>query len=100
MRWRSSCSVDDLGRLTSVVMLHVDGLASAGSAATIVRGQLRNLLAPGWRDRVGKRWLSRQKALVWRVDDPLPEHARREQRRRADEEQRWNAPLVVPEGTR
>lgn len=45
---------------------HADGLPDARAAAVIVRGQLRRLLEPGWRDRVVKRWLSRTTVLVWR----------------------------------
>lgn len=48
-------------------LAHADGLPDAEAAALIVRSQLRQLLEPGWRDRVQKRWLSNSKVLVRRV---------------------------------
>lgn len=48
-------------------LAHADGLANADAAATVVRGQLRRLLEPGWRDRVEKRWISNDQVLIWRA---------------------------------
>lgn len=62
-------------------LAHADGLPDAGAAALIVRSQLRQLLEPGWRDRVKKRWLSHSKVLVWldrnRDDQPVAVRDRR-----------------------
>lgn len=66
---------------------HADGLPDAGAAAGVVRGQLRRLLEPGWRDRVEKRWLSRTKVLIWRHrgDGDMPP-AVRDRRRKAEQD--------------
>ncbi|MFD1722373.1 hypothetical protein [Amnibacterium endophyticum] len=47
-------------------LAHADQLPNAASIATVIRGQLRTLLQPGWRDRVEKQWLSRDKVLIRR----------------------------------
>lgn len=76
-------------------LAHADGLPDAGAAAVIVRGQLRRLLEPGWRDRVKKRWLSHTKVLVWRDpnDDNLPD-AVKDRRAKLEQDMRdtaWNS---------
>lgn len=57
------------------VLAHADQLPNASSIATVVRGQLRSLLQPGWRDRVEKQWLSRDKVLI-RRPQTHPDRAR------------------------
>lgn len=61
-RWTDPSTPD----LRYSYLAHADGLPDAGAAALIVRSQVRQLLEPGWRDRVKKRWLSHSKVLVWR----------------------------------
>lgn len=64
-RWTDPSTPD----LRYTYLAHADGLPNADAAASVVRGQLRRLLEPGWRDRVIKRWLSNTQVLVWR--DPI-----------------------------
>lgn len=55
--------------LRYLLFCHVDRLTTAESAAMVVRSQLRTALAPGWRERLARHWLSNRKVLLLRNND-------------------------------
>jgi len=52
--------------LRYIFICHVDQVSSVETAASVVRAQLRVQLAPGWRDRLGHRWVGNDRVLLWR----------------------------------
>ncbi|HMK95922.1 MAG TPA: hypothetical protein VK425_00155, partial [Acidimicrobiales bacterium] len=55
--------------LRYLFVCHVDQVSSAELAASVVRSQLRAQLAPGWRERLGHRWLGPDRVLLWRQEE-------------------------------
>ena len=55
--------------LRYLLVCHVDRVSSADFAGWVVRSQLRAQLAPGWRDRLGHRWLGHDRVLLWRENE-------------------------------
>jgi hypothetical protein len=55
-------------QLRYIFICHVDQVSSVETAASVVRAQLRLQLAPGWRDRLGHRWVGNDRVLLWRQD--------------------------------
>jgi hypothetical protein len=56
-------------KLRYIFICHVDQVPSAQAAGSIVRVQLRSQLAPGWRERLGHRWLGTDRVLLWRHNE-------------------------------
>lgn len=57
--------------LRYLLICHVEGTGSAEAAGYVVRTALRAQLAPGWRERLGHRWLDRDLVLLWRRDEHM-----------------------------
>lgn len=65
-RWTEPTTPTDLRYL---LFCPADIEGSAATVAGVVRAQLRAQLAPGWRERLGHRWIGTDRVLLWRSDE-------------------------------
>lgn len=94
-RWTDPTTPD----LRYRVLFPADGSSDAGSVAAIARGQLRNLLTAGWRDRVAKRWFSTSDVLIWEIRDINTEDQALKDRLTARHQETYDRIWTTPRST-